>query len=222
MDDAAVVASVITTHKAEGKDHKVCTRGRQCCAGAILLVLVAVAIALALVLPPEPVPEPTTPEPTTPELMNPETMIPEQTTPEPTSPAPTTQVPTTHIEQDLMDFLSSASSDGGVDLATPATPQNKAYEWLAGNSDLADFTDQDKLQRYALATLYFSTKGDTWNRRDFWLSDEDACFSPWYGLECTSDGEVTGLDNWENDLIGTLPPEIGMLSDTLGKFIFDE
>jgi hypothetical protein len=80
VDDAAVVASVITTHRAEGKDHEFCTRGRQWCAGAILLVLVAVAITLALVLPLEPVPEPTTPEPTTPELMNPETTIPEQTT----------------------------------------------------------------------------------------------------------------------------------------------
>jgi hypothetical protein len=126
------------------------------------------------------------------------------------------------MPQDLIDLFSSASYEGVDNLANPETPQNKAYTWLAGNAGLEEFTDQVKLERYALATFYFSTKGDTWTQSDYWLSDEDVCFNPWFGVECTSDSAVKWLDNWGNDLLGTLPPEIGMLSTSLGKFSIEE
>ena len=53
----------------------------------------------------------------------------------------------------LSDFLSSVSSDGGEALHTLSTPQNKALVWLANDTNLASYTDQEKIQRYALSML---------------------------------------------------------------------
>jgi hypothetical protein len=131
------------------------------------------------------------------------------------------------IPQDsLIELISSASSDDGEALRTPSTPQNMALEWLAENPNLANYTDQEKIQRYALATLYYSTKGDSWAINDFWLSNADVCgkWSQYNGttIDCTSNGSVSSLDLRSNSLRGTIPPEIGMLSDSLGKFVVKE
>jgi hypothetical protein len=181
--------------------------------GVILFIVVTVAVALSLVLPSE------------------STMITQVPTTTMTTQAPTTTTntqapPMTPIPQDLSELISSASSDGGQALATSSTPQNMALEWLAGNPNLANYTDQQKVQRYALATIYYSTKGDSWASNDFWISNADAC-DKWYQfndttIDCKSNGSVSYLDLSNNNLQGTIPREIGMLSDSLGKFIVEE
>jgi hypothetical protein len=126
----------------------------------------------------------------------------------------------------LIDLLSNASSDSGDALSAPSTPQNKALGWLASNANLANYTDQDKIQRYALATLYYSTEGDNWIRREKWLSNADVC-GQWYAhdpidktfIKCTSTGAIFSLELMDNNLIGTIPAEIGMLSNSLGEFL---
>jgi len=124
----------------------------------------------------------------------------------------------------LVDFLSSESFDGGVALRTPSTPQNEAMKWLANSSMLANTTDDKKLQRYALATLYYSTNGEAWENGTGWLSDDDECVG-WYqkglteGTVCTSDGSLMRLNVPSNNLVGTLPEEIALLSDSLGKHL---
>ena len=127
----------------------------------------------------------------------------------------------TFIPQDLIDFLSNASSDGGEALRTPSTPQNEALVWLANNPSLTNYTDQEKIQRYALATLYYSTKGENWTHDDNWLSNADVC-DKWYSyknpINCNSAGEIFHLHLYDNNLYGTIPAEIGLLSDSLGKF----
>jgi hypothetical protein len=131
----------------------------------------------------------------------------------------------TFISQDLIDMLSNASSDSGEALITPLTPQNKALKWLANNTNLATYTEQEKIQRYALATLYYSTKGESWTRSDRWLSSADVC-DKWYQygfmtIDCTSAGAVVHLLLVDNNLIGKIPAEIGMLSDSLGELIVE-
>jgi hypothetical protein len=213
VDNTVAIKPVVATHRyVENGDEEVhanhgdlprsaepkCgTRGRRWYAiGVILLIVVAVAVALALVLPSEPT-------------------MPTQ--------APNT---TTPIPQDLSELISSASSDGGAALATPSTPQYKALEWLAGNPNLANYTYQQVIQRYALATLYYSTKGDSWASNDFWLSNADVCgkWNQYNGttIDCTSTGAVSSLDLPSNGLRGTIPPEIGMLSDSVGKLVVKE
>ena len=101
-----------------------------------------------------------------------------------------------------------------------STLQNKALTWLANNTNLASYTDQEKIQQYALATLYYSTKGESWTHDDDWLTNADV-FGKWYQddgmINCTSTGEVSNLDLYNNNLIGTIPPKMGLLSDSLGE-----
>jgi hypothetical protein len=132
--------------------------------------------------------------------------------------------PEIFIPQDLIDFLSNASSDSGEALRDSSMPQYEALEWLAGDANLANYTDQEKIQRYALATLYYSTKGESWTRSDKWLSNADVC--DWYQYEdttinCTSLGAVAPLSLPNNSLSGAIPAEIGMLSDSLGELIVE-
>lgn len=57
--------------------------------------------------------------------------------------------------------------------------------------------------------LYNSTDGPNWTRHDGWLQTESPC--SWYGVTCT-EGRVTGLSLWQNNLHGSIPPELGKLS----------
>ena len=65
--------------------------------------------------------------------------------------------------------------------------------------------------RAALAALYNATDGDRWNDNTNWLSS--APIGQWYGVMTDSDGRVTSLKLHENDLSGTLPPELGDLTE---------
>jgi hypothetical protein len=133
--------------------------------------------------------------------------------------------PETFIPQDLIDFLANVSSDSGEALRKSSTPQHKALAWLAGDANLTSYSEQKKIQRYALATLYYSTNSGGWRRNDTWMSDADVC-GQWFQndnttINCTSAGAVSTLDLDENNLVGMIPAEIGMLSDSLGEFIVD-
>lgn len=115
---------------------------------------------------------------------------------------------------DLLPFLSSVSFDGGAALQSHGTPQNNAYEWLAGEANLEWYNDERKtIQRYVLATLYYSTNGDSWGDNSGWLSDDDEC--SWYNRaddSFCSNGAVVEVDLWTNNLVGTIPAELGLLS----------
>ena len=65
--------------------------------------------------------------------------------------------------------------------------------------------------RLALMAIYDSTDGENWHYADGWLSE--APLGSWFGVETDAEGRVTGLNLWFNDLYGTLPPEIGDLTE---------
>jgi hypothetical protein len=142
------------------------------------------------------------------------------------TPAPTIPVPT-----GLTDLLSSVSFDRGAALSNSSTPQYSALIWLANNTNLDMYSNKQKIQRYALATFYYSTNGDKWNNKSGWLSDADEC--EWYNSESFNDlggsfchdGEVVGLAMVEvdtvsgNNLDGTIPNEIALISNSLGELL---
>jgi len=119
----------------------------------------------------------------------------------------------------LFNFLVENSLDEGAGLRNPQSAQYRAFRWLSGNMYLSTYSDDRRLQRYALATLYFSTGGDSWSNNQYWLSDLDEC-SYWFSriLEVASDAicnpekQMLTLDLDYNNLNGTLPIEIGLLS----------
>ena len=74
--------------------------------------------------------------------------------------------------------------------------------------------------RAALEAVYRATRGDDWTANGNWLSA--ATLGNWYGVETNGQGRVTGLrlGGWDeslqrhvgNGLAGSLPPELGALS----------
>ena len=71
--------------------------------------------------------------------------------------------PPVFVPGDLLNLITAASFDGGTSVRIPGTPQYKALNWLAGNVNLDTFSDERKIQRYSLATFYYSTSGEDWD-----------------------------------------------------------
>lgn len=132
------------------------------------------------------------------------------TTPSPTAPLGPTSFPTfasihgTELLQEdklLFEFLVANSLDNGATLHNTMSPQYRAFRWLSGNMELAAYSDERKIQRYALATLFYSTGGDQWSNNEYWMSDEDEC-TMWFSriLEvvtnavCNSNKQMITLD----------------------------
>ena len=65
--------------------------------------------------------------------------------------------------------------------------------------------------RAALVALYNATSGDNWANNDNWLSDKP--LGEWHGVTTDSDGRVRRLDLSFNELAGTIPAELGSLSN---------
>ncbi|KAG7342578.1 RHS repeat-associated core domain containing protein [Nitzschia inconspicua] len=101
---------------------------------------------------------------------------------------------------------------------TTTSPQSKAWNWLLDMDSImrAGGLCEDELQvkqRYALAVLYFSTRGDDfWISNGHWLSTQvEVC--DWYGIVCKVESrEITEIDLSSNGLIGTIPTELSLLS----------
>ncbi|CAJ1934439.1 unnamed protein product [Cylindrotheca closterium] len=107
-----------------------------------------------------------------------------------------------------------------------STTQYKALDWLvfddayqAGES--WRLSDQELVERYAVAVIYFEGLGRTWNRQSNFLEAVPVC--EWNnglsskdenseGVYC-SDGTVTFLQLVENGLKGQLPKEINLLTN---------
>ena len=120
----------------------------------------------------------------------------------------------TPLKDQLLTLLSSRSPDGGKALQSNSTPQYSAYCWLLRNGNIKKYGDMQKLQRYALATLYYSLNGESWINRSGWLSDGSEC-SDWfhlYTVEFCRNGAVIDLNLSGNNVTGTLPDEISLLS----------
>jgi hypothetical protein len=126
--------------------------------------------------------------------------------------APPTQMPTFSLDG-LTLLLISVSPDEGNALWQENTAQNKAFQWIAG-SGYQNLTQMEIIQRYTLATLFFSTSGERWFRNTYWLNDNiNEC--NWYFTSenvCNSQGELVALDLTYNSLQGPLPREIGLLT----------
>jgi hypothetical protein len=110
-------------------------------------------------------------------------------------------------------------------LEQEGSPQRAALDWLIQEHDLDIYSDFHIIQRYALATLYFSTGGGTsWYESEGWLSpDLHAC--QWYsssvdlfGENPCSGGILYELLLIENGLEGSIPEDLGLLS-TLGMTV---
>jgi Leucine rich repeat len=101
-------------------------------------------------------------------------------------------------------------------LLDDSTPQGRAKLWLQEDdpANVDPCTYETLLQRYALATMYFSTDGDGWTDNKGWLSGENEC--TWSNVECImvdNAGQVANLTLVGNNLDGKLPDELHVLDE---------
>ena len=64
----------------------------------------------------------------------------------------------------------------------------------------------------ALVELYKSTDGSKWHTNSNWLV-EDSLIGSWYGVTTNNAGRVIILYLYSNNLNGTIPVELGFLSN---------
>ena len=92
-------------------------------------------------------------------------------------------------------------------------PLNAVFQtWLQGITETngSNCGSPGTYERSLLISLYNATDGDNWTHKTNWLSDRD--LSTWHGVS-VSNGWVTGLDLRDNNLTGTIPAELGNLSN---------
>ncbi len=77
-------------------------------------------------------------------------------------------------------------------------------------SDLDEVGLQFCSDRDVLVTLYEATDGDNWLENRNWLSNRP--IGDWYGVTVDDSGRVIELNLSENELSGSIPPELGNLT----------
>eukprot|EP00980_Cylindrotheca_fusiformis_P006008 scaffold1284_cov108-Cylindrotheca_fusiformis.AAC.22 len=102
----------------------------------------------------------------------------------------------------------------GVDVSNldRRSPQYFALKWLVCKDPRHMSIKDDAtelLERFSLATVYYSTGGKNWVRDNQWLSGSSHC--DWENFNCDKRGRVTTMNHEFNNVYGTLPPEIGNL-----------
>ena len=97
-----------------------------------------------------------------------------------------------------------------------SSPQNKALDWILSDPFSSDGLPEDRLvQRFALATLYYSTDGaNYWRNGGGWLTSTNEC--DWDGDDrqflCSSESMVEVVFLVNNQLTGPIPSEFALLT----------
>ncbi|MXY97193.1 MAG: hypothetical protein F4Z29_05475 [Gemmatimonadetes bacterium] len=71
--------------------------------------------------------------------------------------------------------------------------------------------------REALVAFYYATGGPGWKNSTNWLSDKP--LRDWHEVTTDENGRVTELSFWENNLSGSIPPELGQLTNLKHLYI---
>ena len=85
-------------------------------------------------------------------------------------------------------------------------------------SGVAEITTVENPERAALVALYEATDGPNWVNNENWLTD--APLGEWYGVGTDASGRVVRLSLHRNGLVGTIPPDLGNLTNLTGLGFF--
>lgn len=112
-------------------------------------------------------------------------------------------------EVHLTSFISSVYGEYPDDISS-CTARNQALVWLSSGNDY-QFTEEERTERFALATLYASLSGSNWTSQGQWLSEEGIC--TWQAVTCDDQGFVENLVLSDNSLKGIV--SIGRMQATI-------
>ena len=92
----------------------------------------------------------------------------------------------------------------------PGTTTHNAFMAKLDTFSCDTVTEIPQVECEALVALYNSTNGANWSNNSGWMDTNTPC--NWYGVTCSS-GHVTQLDLYNNQLSGSIPPELGNLAN---------
>lgn len=156
----------------------------------------------------------------------PSPILPTQTTRSPTSvlstPTPSmVVVPTTEAFRTRRQKLIRLSPSSEEALFLSSSAQYRALEWLTFESNYTSYSSSEDrvVQRWVMATIFYSLRGRRWTRSDNWLGEMHEC--DWFSVDptkyCDENGNVVGIYLSNNRLGGLIPDEISLLSNHLGR-----
>jgi hypothetical protein len=137
--------------------------------------------------------------------------------------------PTPMTKQEIQSFLASVVPDQGTTFSDSTSPQSQAVDWLYLDmlSSSRQYPESQMMQRYVLALLYYSTSGEGWDNQLNFLSDDPECewgfadgyIPTMYGYmdslpvpPCDDESNMLALSIQRNDLLGTIPEELVLLT----------
>lgn len=130
--------------------------------------------------------------------------------------------PTSPTQDYVKDVITNMLNTSFAELSNPNPPRSRALEWIALDPLVEDRTYSDSriFQRWVLATFFYSTGGDSWYDSNGWVSYTDDC--TWFSTRnghriCDAKGNLEVLDLEHNNLSGSIPHELGILSNSLSK-----
>jgi hypothetical protein len=132
------------------------------------------------------------------------------------APSPSPSVASTAFDLEKFQALLPAYSQAA--LLDETSSQAKAFTWLERDSDLNFFSDFQRLQRFALATLFYATNGEQWSNNEGWVENFPFDECDWFlgeplSIEECVNGRHEELNLDLNGLVGTLPDELAMMTD---------
>jgi hypothetical protein len=99
------------------------------------------------------------------------------------------------------------------------TPQKRAFDWLLEDPNFLNYLTRRKVQRFALAVLYYSTTqpSDARESLQTWMkyeSNECTWFTSWFEnrMPCGSDDIFKFLTLRNINLVGQIPSELALLT----------
>jgi hypothetical protein len=116
----------------------------------------------------------------------------------------------TVLLEKLKPLLTATSRD---ELDIPGSVPSLALDWLLHKSNFNAYSFERQVQRFGMATFYFSTKGESWIQSNGWLINDDEC--TWFQKRSESvcvNGTLRVLSLESNNLNGSLPNDMGLLS----------
>ena len=145
-----------------------------------------------------------------------------------------TQPPVLATRDDLLQVLAQLTPGSLELLENIDTLQYRAFAWLSSDPNYFDYDDSRLIQRWVLAIFYLTFEGGNlspFSARHLeasapesylltdWMSYSDECFWHSAGSDgfCNEEGLVRNIDIRDGGLSGTLPKELALLSNSLGK-----
>jgi len=109
------------------------------------------------------------------------------------------------------------------------SPQRQAMIFLARDKGVNSMEHTEKLQRFFLACLFYSTNmvpsvhvedPGAWKVADNWMSNAHSC--DWMGVECNEDKVITAIFLERNRLSGKIPVDISIIANNIESLDFTD